>query len=66
MLRQCQYVSWLHEADLLAALDWIVAREHHSGAVNLTAPEPLPNATFMRALRQAWGTRVGLPASKRR
>lgn len=59
-----QYVSWLHEADFLAALDWIIARDHLSGAVNLAAPEPLPNAAFMRALRQAWGTRAGLPATK--
>jgi NAD dependent epimerase/dehydratase family enzyme len=35
-----------------------------SGPVNLAAPEPLPNAAFMRALRQAWGTRIGLPAAK--
>jgi NAD dependent epimerase/dehydratase family enzyme len=33
------------------------------GAVNLAAPEPLPNADFMRALRQAWGIRFGLPAT---
>jgi len=59
-----QYISWLHEADFLAALDWIIARDHLSGAVNLAAPEPLPNAAFMRALRQAWGTRAGLPATK--
>ena len=36
-----------------------------AGAVNLAAPEPLPNADFMRALRRAWGARVGLPATDR-
>ena len=33
------------------------------GAVNIAAPHPLPNAAFMRALRHAWGTRIGLPAA---
>jgi NAD dependent epimerase/dehydratase family enzyme len=29
----------------------------------VSAPEPLPNAAFMRVLREAWGTRIGLPAT---
>jgi NAD dependent epimerase/dehydratase family enzyme len=32
--------------------------------VNLTAPVPLPNAEFMRDLRQAWGIGFGLPATR--
>jgi NAD dependent epimerase/dehydratase family enzyme len=32
--------------------------------VNLAAPGPLPYAEFMRALRKACGSRVGLPAAK--
>ncbi|MGH9810954.1 MAG: DUF1731 domain-containing protein, partial [Terriglobia bacterium] len=27
-------------------------------------PEPLPNRDFMRALREAWGVEVGIPASR--
>jgi uncharacterized protein (TIGR01777 family) len=57
-----QFVSWIHERDFIAALDWIVGREQLSGAINIASPNPLPNAEFMRALREAWGTRVGLPA----
>lgn len=34
-----------------------------SGAIDLAAPEPLPQREFMRALREAWGVRVGLPAT---
>jgi len=34
------------------------------GPVNLASPNPLPNRDFMTALRQAWGTSVGLPASR--
>lgn len=33
-------------------------------ATRLAAPGPLPNADFMRELRRAWGTRVGLPATR--
>jgi uncharacterized protein len=35
-----------------------------SGPVNVAAPHPLPNAAFMRALRDAWGARAGLPAAR--
>lgn len=59
-----QYLSWIHDADFLRAIDWLVAHPELSGPVNLAAPGPLPNAEFMRALRQAWGTRLGLPAAR--
>ena len=59
-----QYVSWIHEADFLRAIDWLLAHHQVFGAVNLAAPEPLPNAEFMRTLRQAWGMPVGLPAKR--
>ncbi len=59
-----QFVSWIHDADLVRALDWLVAHGDIDGPVNLVAPDPLPNAAFMRALRRAWGTRVGLPANR--
>jgi hypothetical protein len=57
-------VSWIHDLDFVRAIDWIIEREHLSGPVNLAAPEPLPNAEYMRAIRRAWGTRLGLPASR--
>jgi hypothetical protein len=58
-----QYVSWIHEEDFVRAIDWIIAQPHLHGAVNLAAPNPLPNAEFMRALRLAWGVPFGLPAT---
>ena len=58
-----QYVSWIHETDFVRAIDWIIQRENLSGPVNLAAPNPLPNAQFMRDLRDAWGARLGLPAT---
>jgi uncharacterized protein len=55
-----QYVSWIHEADFVRAIELLIDREEFAGVVNLASPNPLPNADFMRALREAWGTRVGL------
>ena len=57
-----QFVSWIHEADFVRAMDLLIAREDFSGVVNLASPNPLPNHDFMQALRKAWGIRFGLPA----
>ena len=59
-----QFVSWIHEADFVRAVEWLIAREEFSGVVNLASPNPLPNREFMRVLREAWGARIGLPASR--
>ena len=59
-----QYVSWVHEDDFVRAVYWLIERDDIHGPVNIAAPNPLPNDAFMRALREAWGTRFGLPASK--
>jgi uncharacterized protein (TIGR01777 family) len=58
-----QYISWIHEEDFHEAVLWLLARDAVSGAVNVASPHPLPNAQFMRVLREAWGARVGLGAS---
>lgn len=58
-----QFVSWLHQDDFLAALNFLIAHEEIEGAVNLASPNPLPYAEFMRALRRAWGMPLGLPAT---
>jgi uncharacterized protein (TIGR01777 family) len=58
-----QYVSWVHERDFVRAVYWLIERDEFSGPVNLSSPNPLPNAEFMRELRQAWGARIGLPAT---
>ncbi|MGW2051472.1 TIGR01777 family oxidoreductase [Streptomyces sp. NPDC001858] len=59
-----QYVSWIHDEDFVRAVEFLVARDDLAGPVNLAAPAPLPQRVFMRALRQAWGVPVGLPATK--
>jgi uncharacterized protein len=59
-----QYVSWMHDRDFTRAIDLLIARDDLEGPFNLAAPNPLPYAEFMRAMREAWGIRVGLPATK--
>jgi uncharacterized protein (TIGR01777 family) len=59
-----QYISWIHDRDFLRAIDWLIEHEHLDGPINLAAPEPLPNAEFMRALREAGGISLGLPATR--
>ncbi len=58
-----QFVSWIHDLDFSRAVDFLIAREDLSGPVNLASPNPVPNAEFMRVLRQTWRTPVGLPAT---
>jgi uncharacterized protein (TIGR01777 family) len=59
-----EYVSWIHDRDFVRAVDWLVLHEDLDGAVNLAAPNPLPNTEFMHSLRQAWGIPFGLPATE--
>ena len=57
-----QYVSWIHEADFVRAVEFLIAHEELDGVVNIASPHPLPNRDFMKALCAAWGVRFGLPA----
>ncbi len=59
-----QYISWIHEADFIRAVHWLVEHESLHGPVNIAAPEPLPNAEFMRILRAAHRMPFGLPAAE--
>ena len=59
-----QWMSWIHEADFVRAVLWLIEHGDLQGPVNIASPNPLPNAEFMSVLRQAWGHPFGLPASK--
>ena len=56
-----QYISWIHYLDFINAIQFIIDNKNISGAVNLAAPNPLPNKDFMGLLRKAWGQKLGLP-----
>jgi NAD dependent epimerase/dehydratase family enzyme len=59
-----QYVSWVHDHDFVSAVSWLIRHDEMDGPVNIASPNPLPNSEFMKVLRDAWGTRIGLPATK--
>ena len=59
-----QFVSWIHEADFIRAIYWLIEHETLDGAVNVSSPNPLPYAHFMRALQRAAHVPFGLPAAR--
>ncbi len=48
-----QYLPWVHLDDVVGALSFCLDDEAASGAVNLTAPQPVTNADFSKALGRA-------------
>ena len=59
-----QFMSWIHEEDFVNVVRFLIARDDIAGAVNVAAPNPMANDQFMRALREAYGTTFGLPATR--
>jgi uncharacterized protein (TIGR01777 family) len=59
-----QFVSWIHEDDFARSIDFLIHNSNIDGVVNLASPNPLPNREFLRILRHAWGTSIGLPTSR--
>jgi uncharacterized protein (TIGR01777 family) len=59
-----QFVSWIHERDFVRAIEFLIASDRVEGVVNVAAPHPERNTEFMKSLRTAWGTRVGIPAAE--
>jgi uncharacterized protein len=59
-----QFVSWIHIADFLHAVEWLMDHNELAGPVNFAAPNPLPNREMMRLIRDACGVPFGLPATE--
>jgi uncharacterized protein (TIGR01777 family) len=59
-----QFMSWIHYEDFIAAVQWLIDRDDIEGVVNVAAPHPLPNADFMRILREACRVPFGLPVTR--
>lgn len=57
-----QGMSWIHERDMNRLFERALTNSSMEGAYIASAPAPVSNAVFMRALRRAAGRRVGLPA----
>ena len=57
-----QWMPWIHEADEVGAIRFLLEHPRATGAYNLTAPEPVTNRTFSRAVGKALGRPSWLPA----
>jgi len=55
-----QFVSWIHEADFACAVAFVLETEME-GVVNVVSPTPVRNVYFMKALRRAVHTSIGIP-----
>lgn len=56
-----QHVSWIHVDDEVGILEWALADETVSGVVNATAPNPVTNREFAKALGRALGRPAVMP-----
>jgi uncharacterized protein (TIGR01777 family) len=57
-----QYMPWVHRLDWIEMVRWIVDTPAVSGPVNVSAPHPVTNAEFSRALGRAMHRPALLPA----
>ncbi|HWX97008.1 MAG TPA: TIGR01777 family oxidoreductase [Solirubrobacteraceae bacterium] len=56
-----QYISWIHVEDLVGLMLTALEQESWSGPVNATAPEPVTNRAFSKALGRVLGRPALLP-----
>ncbi len=56
-----QWLSWIHRDDVIGAVEFLLSASGLSGAVNLTAPEPVTNLGFSEALKAEQGGFIVLP-----
>jgi uncharacterized protein (TIGR01777 family) len=56
-----QYISWIHLEDLVGMMLTALEQDSWSGPVNATAPEPVTNRVFSKALGRALGRPALLP-----
>ncbi len=57
-----QYMPWIHRIDWIEMIRWIVLTPGVTGPINATAPEPVTNRQFARALGRALGRPSAIPA----
>jgi uncharacterized protein len=58
-----QYISWVHEYDVCRAIEFLIETDLE-GTVNVSAPHPLQNKTFMSLLREQLKQPIGLASTK--
>lgn len=56
-----QLISWIHEADFVALVNWVSQLADPSPLYHACSPNPVSNSQFMEAFRTALGSPIGLP-----
>ena len=57
-----QKMSWIHVEDFCRAVEFIIHDEKINGTINISAPNPIDNQSFMRTLRNKLKIPFGLPS----
>jgi uncharacterized protein (TIGR01777 family) len=55
------WFPWIHREDVTAVVQWLLGNAQARGAYNVSAPNPVTNAAFTRALGAALGRPTPLP-----
>jgi uncharacterized protein (TIGR01777 family) len=58
-----QLFSWIHITDVCRMMEWLYEHPELEGTFNCSAPNPVTNRQFMKAIRQAAGHLFGFPAT---
>ncbi|HKO57713.1 MAG TPA: TIGR01777 family oxidoreductase [Thermoanaerobaculia bacterium] len=57
-----QWMSWVDRDDVLRAIGWLMEKEDARGVYDITAPDPVRNRDFVRALGRALHRPAVMPA----
>jgi uncharacterized protein len=57
-----QKMSWIHVEDFCRAVEFIIRDEKINGAINISAPNPIDNQSFMKILRDKLKVPFGIPS----
>jgi uncharacterized protein len=57
-----QKMSWIHVEDFCRAVEFIIQDSTINGAINISAPNPIDNQSFMKILRDKLKFPFGLPS----
>ena len=56
-----QRFSWIHLADVLGIIRFLIDHDEIDGIVNVSSPNPVDSVTVMRSIRRALGLPFGIP-----
>lgn len=59
-----QYISWIHVADFIRAIEFVISNEDIKGIINFSSPHPIPQKEAMSHIRSACGAKIYFPITK--